>query len=82
MDEKITALIAAGRRRARDNCDAARKTRTSRNVLPALLPASLVPLYLKRLTRAGFNPFRDDYRTFRSIRRQLAMLERECAVSI
>jgi phytoene/squalene synthetase len=41
--------------------------------LPALLPAALCPLYLRVLTRAGFDPFRNatDIPRFR---RQLAML--------
>ena len=73
MDEKVTALIALAAARAHENFDAARKTRMPRNTLPALLPVSLVPLYLKRVTRAAFNPFRDttDVPVFR---RQLAML--------
>jgi phytoene synthase len=73
MDEKIAALIAVAAARARESFEAARKMRISRNVLPAILPVALVPLYLKRLTGAGFNPFRDttDVPIFR---RQLAML--------
>jgi len=73
MDEKITALIASAAARARGHFDAARKITTPREHLPALLPATLIPLYLKRLMRAGFNPFRDviDVPVYR---RQLAML--------
>ena len=52
---------------------AARRDRIARNLLPALLPAAVVPLYLRALTRPGFDVFRDssDVGTHR---RQLAML--------
>jgi phytoene synthase len=43
-----------------------------RRLVPALLPAALVPIYLRVLVRPGFDPFRDssDVPTYR---RQLAM---------
>lgn len=52
---------------------AARRDRVVRSHLPALLPAAVVPLYLRALTRPGFDVFRDstDVGTHR---RQLAML--------
>lgn len=73
MDDKTTALIGLAAARARHHLDAARKAKMPRAHLPALLPCSLVPLYLKHLTRSGFNPFRDaaDVPVYR---RQLAML--------
>jgi phytoene/squalene synthetase len=73
MDENVAALIALSAVRAREYFNAARKATVRRDHLPALLPASLVPLYLKRLTRRDFNPFRDttDVPIYR---RQLAML--------
>jgi phytoene synthase len=73
MDEKITALVAAAAAHARKNFEAARQTRIPRNALPAVLPMSLVPLYLKRVTRPRFDPFRHttDVPIFH---RQLAML--------
>ena len=59
--------------RARYHLDARRGRRLARGVLPALLPASLVPLYLRALTRPGFDVFRDSAEV--SVpRRQLAML--------
>jgi len=73
MDEKIAALIAACVQRARAHWQNVRAIATPRSSLPALLPCCLVPLYLKQLTRSGFNPFRDttDVPVYR---RQLAML--------
>jgi phytoene synthase len=73
MDAKITALIALAAARAREHFNAARKATTTRDHLQALLPVSLVPLYLKRLTRGGFNPYRDPIE-IPVYRRQLAML--------
>ena len=73
MDEKITALVTLGAARAREHFDAARKLIVSRAHLPPLLPAALIPLYLRRLTVPGFNPFRDTT-DVPAYRRQLAML--------
>jgi phytoene synthase len=58
---------------ARARLRAAHEIPTPREFLPALLPAAVVPLYLKPLTKAGFNPFRVvvDIPIYR---RQLAML--------
>lgn len=73
MNEKVTALYASVTARARQHLQHARKTRITRALLPALLPAALVPVYAKRMTHAGFNPFRDA--TDVSVhRRQRAML--------
>jgi phytoene/squalene synthetase len=73
MGPKVTALFALAAERARDHFALARASRIPRNVLPAVLPAVLVPVYSKILTRADFNPFRDcaDVPVYR---RQLAML--------
>ncbi len=52
---------------------AAPKGRIARGHLPALLPAALVRPYLKRMTRSGFDPFREPAEI--SVpRRQIAML--------
>jgi phytoene synthase len=73
MNANLTALIALVAARAREHLRIAHQSQVPRAFLPALLPASLVPLYLKTLTRPGFNPFRDP--TDVAIhRRQLAML--------
>jgi len=52
---------------------AARRDRIARSHLPAVLPAAVVPLYLRALTRPGFDVFRDSTE-FGAHRRQLAML--------
>jgi phytoene synthase len=69
----LTAVFAGMADAACAHLGTARAMRSPRKFLPALLPATLVPLYLKRSTRPGFNPFRDvvDVPIFR---RQLAML--------
>ena len=73
MDKKISALIVSAAQRAREHWQTTRSVAVPRLGLPALLPDCLVPLYLKRVTRPGFNPFRDttDVPVYR---RQLAML--------
>jgi phytoene/squalene synthetase len=69
----LTAVFAEMAEAARTHLGAAREFPTPRKFLPALLPAALAPLYLKVLTEADFNPFRDvvDVPIYR---RQLAML--------
>ncbi len=69
----LTAVFGEMADAARAHFQAARQISALRKFLPALLPAALVPLYLKPLTEAGFNPFRDvvDIPIYR---RQLAML--------
>jgi phytoene synthase len=69
----LAAVFAQMAEAARTHLRAAREISTPRKFLPALLPAALVPLYLKPMTRGGFHPFRDvvDVPVYR---RQLAML--------
>ncbi|HXC54385.1 MAG TPA: squalene/phytoene synthase family protein [Rhizomicrobium sp.] len=43
---------------AREHLTAARALRLPRALLPAFLPAALVPLYLRRVTRSWFDPLR------------------------
>jgi phytoene/squalene synthetase len=57
--EKISALIARTAGIARHHLDAARSRRVPRAILPAFLPAALVPLYLRAMTRSSFDLFRD-----------------------
>ena len=69
----LSAVFSQMAGAARAHLGAARDMPAPRRFLPALLPAVLVPLYLKPMTEAGFNPFRDivDVPVYR---RQLAML--------
>jgi phytoene synthase len=69
----LTAVFAEMAGASHAHLRAAREISTPRKFLPALLPAVLVPLHLKVLTKVGFNPFRDvvDIPIYR---RQLAML--------
>jgi phytoene synthase len=69
----LSAVIVQIANTARAHLGAARAMDVSRRFLPALLPATLTPLYGKALTRSGFNPFRDIVEV-PVYRRQLAML--------
>jgi phytoene synthase len=72
-DPGLPVLIAELAQAARTHFRAVAEGRVSRKILPALLPGALVPLYLRVLTRPGFDPFRDP--TDVAVhRRQLAML--------
>jgi phytoene synthase len=73
VNANVTALIAVVAGRAREHLGIAHQTLVPRAFLPALLPASIVPLYLKMLTRPSFNPFRHPT-DIPVHRRQLAML--------
>ncbi|HEV2562702.1 MAG TPA: phytoene/squalene synthase family protein [Rhizomicrobium sp.] len=66
----IVGKIAA---HAAQRLEAARALSRSRRVLPALLPATLVPGYLKLVTKPDFDPFRD-LAELPLWRRQLAMM--------
>ncbi len=59
--------------RAREHMKASRAERTRGTALIAALPAALVPLYLGRMTRRGFDPFCDSSEVA-LFRRQLALL--------
>jgi phytoene synthase len=70
---KIKRVFAVIANRARECLVKARALKKPGKALPALMPASPVPLYLKLMTRSDFNPFRD--RTdIPMYRRQVAML--------
>jgi phytoene/squalene synthetase len=56
---QVAPLIAAVAERALAHHRAARHIRVSRRFLPAFLPVALVPLYVRAMTRPGFDPFRD-----------------------
>jgi NADH dehydrogenase [ubiquinone] 1 alpha subcomplex assembly factor 6 len=80
--EDVFAGTAGGRlcpvlddmaQRARGHLATQRGQRIARNALPALLPAAVVPLYLRALNRPGFDVFRDSTEVGVH-RRQLAML--------
>jgi len=71
-DQRLRSLIADMAERAHVHLHA-RRRRIERRVLPALLPAALAPLYLRAVTKPGFDPLHDV--TDLSVpRRQLAML--------
>jgi phytoene synthase len=73
MSANISTLIATIAQQGRMHLRAVASMHVGRSFLPALLPATLTPLYLKRMTGRGFDPFRDvtDVPVYR---RQLAML--------
>ncbi len=57
--DRLRAVMAQISLRAKDHLRAARTYGRSSRALAALLPAALVPGYLKCLARGGFDPFRD-----------------------
>lgn len=71
---RLRPLIEDMAARVRFHLGAHRQQRIARGVLPALLPAAVVPLYLRVLTRSGFDVFRDST-DVAAHRRQLAMLD-------
>lgn len=70
---KLKRVFAAIAERARGHLANARRMAKPGNALPALMPASTIPLYLKLMTRRDFNPFRDRA-DIPMHRRQIAML--------
>ena len=58
FDVKVKAAISQTALKAREHFLAARRLRAPRALLPAFLPAALVPLYLRQARRRGFNPLR------------------------
>jgi 15-cis-phytoene synthase len=58
FDVKLKAAISQTAQKARGHYLAARGQNISRELLPAFLPASLVPLYLRRAQRRAFKPLR------------------------
>ena len=54
--DKVKAAVAQTALKAREHLLAARRLKVARSVLPAFLPAALVPLYLRRARRRSFNP--------------------------
>jgi len=71
--QRLRPLLDDMAQRALGHLAAQRRRRIARTVLPALLPAAVAPLYLRTLTRAGFDVFRDSSGVGVH-RRQLAML--------
>jgi phytoene synthase len=58
FDVKVKAAVAQAVLKAREHYLAAKNLVGSRELLPAFLPAALVPLYLRRAGRRSFNPLR------------------------
>ena len=71
--DRLRPVIAAIAERARTKLAAARRLPRPKQALAAFLPAALVPLKLRRLTAAGFDPFRHKAEVPLH-RRQLALL--------
>jgi len=73
FDEKVKAAIAQAILKAQEHFHAARLLKTPRTLLPAFLPAALVPLYLRRAKRRSFDPLRRSGDVAQH-RKQLALL--------
>jgi 15-cis-phytoene synthase len=58
FDAKVKAAIAQTVLKADEHFRAARSLKAPGNLLPAFLPAALVPLYLRRAKRRSFDPLR------------------------
>ncbi|HEY2886799.1 MAG TPA: phytoene/squalene synthase family protein [Rhizomicrobium sp.] len=58
FDAKVKAAIAQTILKADEHCRAARLLKVPRTLLPAFLPAALVPLYLRRAKRRSFDPLK------------------------
>lgn len=71
--KKLAPVIAHVADSARAHLAKVRSTRPSKQTLPAFLPAVTAPLYLKRVTRPGFDAFKEEVNV-PLFRRQLAML--------
>lgn len=56
--DKLKAIVAQMALWAGEHCKAAHAIRVSRETLPAYLPAALVPMFLKRVTKRGSDPLR------------------------
>lgn len=73
VGSKLGPIIGPIAERASAHLQAARVARIPRAALPAFLPASLTPAYVRQMMRPGFNPFRDATE-IAPHRRQLVML--------
>jgi phytoene synthase len=71
--QRLRPLFEDMAQRALGHIAAQRGQRIARNILPALLPAAVAPLYLRALARPGFDVFHDSTEVGVH-RRQLAML--------
>lgn len=68
----LRAALAELRRWAREEYAALRAANAGEQILPALLPAALTPLYLARMERSAYDPFRSDVR-LSGLRSQFAL---------
>ncbi|HLJ53144.1 MAG TPA: phytoene/squalene synthase family protein [Rhizomicrobium sp.] len=73
FDEKVKAAIAQTILKAAEHFHAARLLVPPRALLPAFLPAALVPLYLRRAKRRSFDPLKHSGDVAQH-RKQLALL--------
>jgi phytoene synthase len=58
--EGLRAALMELRREAEQSLERARNERIAGQVLPAFLPAGLTPLYLARMKKSGYDPFRSN----------------------
>ena len=73
FDAKVKAAIAQTALKAHEHFRAARLMKAPRFLLPAFLPTTLVPLYLRRAKRRSFDPLRHSGDVAQH-RKQLALL--------
>jgi phytoene synthase len=73
FDEKVKAAIAQTVLKADEHFQTARRLHMPRDLLPAFLPAALVPLYLRRAKRRSFDPLKHSGEISQQ-RKQLALL--------
>jgi phytoene/squalene synthetase len=71
---KLRHVMSAIAAHARAHYEAARKRPIPGHALPALMPAILVPLYLRKISRAGFDPLRSPS-DIANYRKQIAFLK-------
>jgi phytoene synthase len=58
--EGLRAALMELRRETEQSLERVRNERIAGQVLPAFLPAALIPLYLARMSKSGYDPFRTD----------------------
>lgn len=68
----LRAVLMELARSARADLTKLRSLQASKDILPAILPATLTPLYLARVEKSGYDPFRSDL-SLSALRMQFAL---------